>query len=218
MRQASVLIMDGDPGRRALHRERVSSSGHQVLAEAETQSQTLSLARALRPDLILLDVRAPTVAAWDVVRLLNAERNHALILVGDAAAAAAFWEATLPGVVGFFLDMPSPTDLQMALPLGLMRFRERIALEDELREMGERMEARKLVGRAKAILMERQNLSERDAFRRIQSQSLALNKPVQDIARAIITASEISGAAGTAPSRIPSGESAADDDTTGIDG
>jgi len=54
------------------------------------------------------------------------------------------------------------------------------------------MEARKLVGRAKAILMERFSLQERDAFRRIQAQSAALNKPVHEIARAIITAHDVS--------------------------
>ncbi len=71
------------------------------------------------------------------------------------------------------------------------RFHEMVALEAAVRSLNERLEARKLVGRAKAILMERHGLAEREAFRRIQAQSLALGKPVHEIARAIITASEI---------------------------
>jgi len=72
-------------------------------------------------------------------------------------------------------------------------YKEKISLEEEVRGLNEKMEARKLVGRAKAILMERQGLSEREAFRRIQTQSVMQNRPAQEIARAIITASDIAG-------------------------
>jgi response regulator NasT len=82
-------------------------------------------------------------------------------------------------------------ELQPAIEIALARYRELAALEGELDALQEQMEARKIVGRAKAILMDRNGLSEREAFRRLQAQSLALNKSLREIADAIILTDEM---------------------------
>lgn len=191
MRQASVLIVDDDSIIRMDLRTLLTQFGHNVVGEAESGGQALALARSLRPDIVLMDIVLPSLSGLDVTRTLTAERLSAVLLITGVADDDLLSLVDDCGAMGFLSKPLRPTDLRLAIPIALARFRERIALEDEVKSLGERMEARKLVGRAKAILMERHNLSEREAFRRIQTQSLTLNKPVHEIARAIITASEM---------------------------
>jgi two-component system, response regulator PdtaR len=192
VRQANVLIVDGDPVVRLDLREVVTGIGHVVVGEAGSGAQALALARNVRPNVVLLDIVLPSLSGLDVARTITAERLAAIIFVTGAADGESLSEMDACGAMAFLSKPIRETDLRGIIPIALARFRERVALEDEVKSLNERMEARKLVGRAKAILMERQGLTERDAFRRIQSQSIALNKPVHEIAKAIITASELS--------------------------
>jgi two-component system, response regulator PdtaR len=194
VRQANVLIVDGDPVARTDLRALLTQLGHSVVGEAESGGQALALTRALRPDLVLMDVLLPALSGLEVARALAAERLSAVLLFTGATGATdddTIEAADGTGAMGFLTQPLRPGDLRAAIPIAISRFRERLELEDELRDLNERMEARKLVGRAKAILMERHGLTERDAFRRIQTQSQTLSKPAHEIARAIITASEM---------------------------
>jgi AmiR/NasT family two-component response regulator len=196
------LIVGHDPIVRMDLRALVTSLGHRVVGEAETGSQALSLARGLRPDITVLDAVLPALSGLDVARVIGAERLSAILLFAGAAEAAAVLESDSVAVMAFLSRPFREADLRVAIPVAVARFQERITLEDEVKSLNERIEARKLVGRAKAILMEKHGLSEREAFRRIQAQSAALNKPVHEIARAIITASEISSETLAAPVRL----------------
>jgi two-component system, response regulator PdtaR len=192
VRQANILIVDDDAVVRLDLREVVTGMGHVVVGEAGSGSQALALVRNLRPNVVLLDIVLPTLSGLEVARAIVAERLAAVILVTGASDGETLTELDSSGAMAFLSKPLRETDLRGIIPIALARHRERLALEEEVKSLNERMEARKLVGRAKAILMERQNLSEREAFRRIQSQSISLNKPVHEIAKAIITASEFS--------------------------
>ncbi|MEI6431315.1 MAG: response regulator [bacterium] len=192
VRQSSVLIVDDDSIVRMDLRALVSALGHRVVGEAENGGQALSLARSLKPEIVLLDIMLPTLSGLAVARMVHNERLSAVVLITGAADTGLVSEMELTGAMGFLSKPLREMDLRVALTLATARFQERIALEEAVKNLTERMEARKLVGRAKAILMEQHQLSEREAFRRIQSQSLALQKPSHEIARAVITASEVS--------------------------
>jgi response regulator NasT len=202
LRQASVLIVDGDPIARMDLRSLVTRLGHRVVGEAETGGQALTLARGLRPDVILIDAAMPALSGLDLARAVSAERLAAVLLLASATERAAVLESDSVAVMACLSKPVRDADLCLALPVAAARFQERVALEEEVKSLNERIEARKLVGRAKAILMEKHGLPEREAFRRIQAQSAALNKPVHEIARAIITASEISSEALAPPVRL----------------
>jgi two-component system, response regulator PdtaR len=192
VRQANVLIVDDDAEVRQGLRQTVTGFGHVVVGEAGSGAQALALVRNLRPNVVLLGLALHALSGLEVARAIAAERLAAVILVTGAGDGDTLIEVDACGAMAFLSKPIRETDLRGIIPIALARFRERVALEEEVKSLNERMEARKLVGRAKAILMERQGLSERDAFRRIQSQSIALNKPVHEIAKAIITASELS--------------------------
>jgi two-component system, response regulator PdtaR len=190
--RASVLIADDEPGTRRDLRHLLTDAGHTIVAEAQDGEQALALARSLRPEAVILDAVLPRLSGVEVARTLMGERVAPVILLtGHAAHAGVVAEATEAGALALLAKPLRGEDLVGAVAIARARFHEMVALEAEVRSLNERLEARKLVGRAKAILMERHGLAEREAFRRIQTQSLALGKPVHEIARAIITASEI---------------------------
>ena len=192
MRQANILIVDDDPIVRLDLKTQVKAIGYTVAGEADSGSQALTLARNLRPDVVLLDIVLPHISGIEVARTLAQERIAPVVIFTGSPSSELAAQAYSAGVMGFLSKPLRGSDLGPMLSIAIARFAEMMALENEVRSLNARMEARRLVGRAKAILMEKQGLAERDAFRRIQAQSLALGKPVHEIAQAIITASELS--------------------------
>lgn len=191
MEPANLVIADDEPLVRLDLRQLLAGIGHTVVGEAENGEQALALARSLRPDAVILDIVMPHLGGVEVARALVAERLAAVLMLSGYPEPEMIRRANEAGALAFISKPFRREHLEPAIPIAIARFRELVALENEVRSLNERMEARKLVGRAKAILMERQGLPEREAFRRIQSHSQALGKPVHEIAQAIITASEI---------------------------
>jgi len=188
---ARVVFADDDPLTRLDLRHSLEGLGMRVLGEAEDGRQALALARSLRPDLLLLDIMMPQVDGLEAARVARDEHLAAVVLLTGYAEEDMVQKADEAGVLAYLRKPFRPEDLGPALALALGRHRERLALEAQIEDLQGKMEARKLVGRAKALLMERHNLSEREAFYRIQTQSQTLQKPAHEIARAIITASEM---------------------------
>jgi response regulator NasT len=189
-----VIVNDESPAWRQL-KGTLARIGHVVVGEASGGERALALARSLRPDAVILDVGPRSEVLLSLARTLARERLAAVVVLAggenDPPGAALAQRVSEAGVLALVRKPARSEDLEPALAIAVSRFREIAALETQVRTLTERMEARQLVGRAKALLMERQNLSEREAFTRIQSQSQALNKPAHEIARAIILASEM---------------------------
>lgn len=186
-----VILADDDPLTRLDLRRSLEILGVAVIGEAEDGKQALALARALHPDLIILDIMMPQMDGLEAARIARSEHLGAVMLLTAYAEDDMVARADAAGVLAYLRKPYRQEDLAPAITIALGRYRERQALESDVEDLKERMEARKLVGRAKALLMERHNLSEREAFYRIQAQSQSLQKPAHEIARAIITASEM---------------------------
>ena len=191
MEPVRVVIADDDPLTRLDLRHSLESLGLRVLGEAEDGRQALALTRSLRPDLLILDIMMPQMDGLEAARLVRSEQLAAVVLLTGYAEEDMIAKADAAGVLAYLRKPFRPEELGPALAIALGRHRERQALESDVESLKEKMEARKLVGRAKAILMERHGLTEREAFYRIQAQSQTLQKPAHEIAKAIITASEL---------------------------
>ncbi len=186
-----VILADDDPLTRLDLRHALETLGLRVLGEAEDGRQALSLARTLRPDLLILDIMMPQMDGLDAARIARAEGLGAVMLLTGYAEEDMIARADAAGVLAYLRKPFRTEELGPSIAIALGRYRERQALETDVEDLKEKMEARKIVGRAKAILMERHQLTEREAFYRIQAQSQTLQKPASEIARAIITASDL---------------------------
>ena len=193
MRPTSILIADDDPQERQEVVRLLAGLGHTIVGEAVSATQALALARHFRPDIMVINAALSAGSGLTIARTLAEEQIAPVLLVSGDNAEDFLDRLDTSGAMAYLSFPLREGDLQPTIALAIARWRRLVELESEVRDLNERMEARRLVGRAKAILMERHSLSERDAFRRIQGQSVALGRPVHEIARAIITASEVSG-------------------------
>ena len=191
MQPVKVVIADDEPLIRMDLRLALDEMGHRVVGEAEDGRQAVSLARTLHPDLLILDIRMPQMDGLEAARVVREEGLAPVLLLTAYAEDDMVARADAAGVLAYLRKPFRREDLAPSIVLALGRHRERQALEGEVEGLKERMEARRIVGRAKALLMERHNLTEREAFHRIQAQSQSLQKPAHEIAQAIITASEM---------------------------
>jgi response regulator NasT len=191
MQQGRVLIADDDAVIRMDLRAMLEDLGHEVVGEADNGETACYLARSLKPDLLILDIMMPKMNGLDAAAAVNKERIAPVLLLTAYSEAPMIERATEAGVLAYLVKPFRKQELQPAIEIAMARYREMSALENAVDSLQEQNETRRIVGKAKAILMERQGLADREAFRRLQAQSLSLNKPLRDIAEAIIMADEL---------------------------
>jgi two-component system, response regulator PdtaR len=186
-----VLIADDDPVIRMDLRAMLEEIGHEVIGEADNGETACYMARSLKPDLVILDIMMPKMNGLDAAAKLNGERTAAVLLLTAYSEAPMIEQATEAGVLAYLVKPFRRQELQPAIEIAIARYRELTALEGALESMQDQAETRKVVGKAKAILIDRHGVGDREAYRRLQAQSLALNRPLKDVAEAIILADEL---------------------------
>jgi response regulator NasT len=191
MLQARVLIADDDPVFRMDLRSMLESLGHTLAGEADNGEDVIRLARSLRPDLTILDIEMPRKSGLEAARVLAEERISPVLLLTAYSESRMIEEAIRSGVLAYLVKPFRGPELQPAIEVAIARYRELTALESERDALQEQIETRKVLSKARAILMARHEITDREAQRRIQAQSLALNKSLREIAEAIILSDEI---------------------------
>jgi len=191
MESLKVLIADDEPLTRLDLRVSLQELGVDVIGEAEDGRQAVELSRSLHPDLVIMDVMMPQMDGLEAARVLREQRLAPVMLLTGYADDEMVARADAAGVMAYVRKPFRKEELLPSIAIAMGRHRERRILEQEIDALKEKMEARKIVGRAKALLMERYNLTEREAFYRIQTKSQMLQKPAHEIAKAIIMASEL---------------------------
>lgn len=191
MQQVKVLIADDDAVIRMDLHTMLEELGHQVICEADNGETAYQMARNLKPGLVILDIMMPRMSGLEAAAAISRERLAPVLLLTAYSEASMIESATQFGVLAYLVKPFRKQELQPAIEIAVTRYRELCALEGELDSLREQMETRKIVGRAKAILMEREGIAEREAYRRLQAKSLSLNRPLREIAEAVILAEEI---------------------------
>ncbi len=188
MNALRVLIADDESLRVMSLREQLEKLGHRVVAEANDGRTAIALAQELRPDLAILDIKMPEVDGIDAAAQMMRDRPFPIILLTAFSEKDLAERAANAHVSAYLMKPVSESDLLPAIALAMSRFAEFQQLHREVDDLREALETRKLVERAKGILMRRLDLSEEEAFRRLQRRSQNENKKLGEIAQAIITA------------------------------
>ena len=186
-----VLIADDDPIIRLDLKQMLENLDYEVVAEAGDGQQAVQFARDTRPDICILDVKMPGLDGIDAVTVLTNEDIAPAILLTAYSDRELIDRATAAGVFAYLVKPFKPSDLPPAIEVARSRYEQNIALNKEVQSLQDRLEARKLVDRAKGILMEEHNITEAESYRRIQLQSMNLRKTMKEVAEAIILAKTI---------------------------
>jgi response regulator NasT len=189
--KARIIIADDDSIIRMDLKEQLTGLGYQVVAEEADAQSAIDRAKLLRPDLVILDVRMPDseegkAEGIRAARELTAEKVAPVLLLtafADPDLVAAAKEA---GVFSYLVKPFREAELLPAIEVALSRFQEFRLLEQENADLKEAIETRKVVERAKGVLMDAHGLKEAEAFQRIRKASMDSRKPMRQIAEAIL--------------------------------
>lgn len=187
-RPLRIVIADDEPIIRLDLRKTLEKLGYEVVGEAGDGGTALEAVRELRPDVAILDIRMPVMDGIEVARVLHDEHLAPVLILTGYPEADLVRRASDAGVYYYLVKPYRDTDLMPAVEITLSRWKEYLALEKEARSLEEKLETRKVVERAKGILMDKLGLSESEAFRRIQLQAMNTRKSMREIAEAIIVA------------------------------
>ena len=183
-----ILIADDEAVIRLGLRSMLEDQGYRVVGEAADGDRALALVRRLRPDLVLLDIKMPGIDGLEAARALLAEPPVPVIVLTAYADREFVDRAKEAGVLAYLVKPVRESDLRPAIEVALARFREIRALHEDIGSLEEALATRKLVERAKGVLMSRHGLDEAAAFAQIQRQARSTRKTMKDIAQEILAA------------------------------
>lgn len=188
MKRIRILIADDESLILMDLREMLTNLGYLVVGEANDGRSAVNMARELRPDLIIMDIKMPDMDGIEAAEVLTAEKIAPVLLLTAYSQQDLIERAKEAGVVGYLVKPFRESNLAPAIEITLSRFQEFQTVQKEVEDLQEALETRKIVDRAKGILMDSQGLTEQDAFRRIQKMSMNTRRPMKEIAEAIILA------------------------------
>jgi response regulator NasT len=188
-----VLIVEDDTMVGAALRGQLEGLGHTVVGQAADGDQALQLFRDQKPDVVLLDIRLDGSDGIQVATQLLAQRRCPMIVVSAYSDRELIQRASAAGVFGYLIKPVSSESLAAQIEVAVRRFNEQAKLIEENEALAQTLETRKLVERAKGILMLRKGISEPDAHRHLQQESQKRRTSMGELAKKIIESEELLG-------------------------
>ena len=186
MNAIKIVIADNESIIRMDLRELLEEAGHEIVGEAVDGRRAVDLTRKYRPDLVIMDIKMPEMDGIAAAKIIAQEKLAPVLLLTAFSQPEIVERAKDSGVLAYLVKPVRESNLFPAMEIALSRFQEMQALESELDNVKNSLEMRKTLDRAKDILMDAYNLSEAEAYRRIQQYSMIKRKTIKEIAESII--------------------------------
>ena len=181
-----VVIAEDEAIIRLDLKESLEEEGYEVVGEAGRGDQAIELVRELRPDLVILDIKMPVVDGLTAARTIAAERICAVLMLTAFSQREIIEEARDAGALAYLVKPFQKNDLIPAIEVAIGRFRELQNLDGEVDSLGEQLETRKVVDRAKGILMDECGFKEQEAFTYVQRMAMSERSKMREIAERIV--------------------------------
>jgi len=167
-------------------RETLVEEGYDVVGETGRGDEAVQLVRDLGPDLVILDIKMPGMDGLEAARLINEERLAAVLILTAFSQRELIVQARDAGALAYLVKPFQRSDLVPAIEVALGRFAEMRALQEQSDDLQDRLATRKLLDRAKGILMDECTLTEQAAFRYIQSTAMTERSTMKAVAQRVI--------------------------------
>lgn len=182
-----VVIAEDEAIIRLDLRETLEEEGYEVVGETGRGDQAVELVRELKPDLAILDIKMPHMDGLEAARLITTERICGVLMLTAFSQREVVEDARDAGALAYLVKPFQKSDLIPAIEVAIGRFRELQQLSTEVDTLGEQLESRKLIDRAKGVLIDQHGLSEHDAFTFIQRTAMSERSRMRDVADRILS-------------------------------
>jgi AmiR/NasT family two-component response regulator len=203
MAQTRLVIADDESIIRMNLKETLVGLGYLVVGEAGDGVSVINLARELKPDLVLMDIKMPKLDGIQAAKILTEEKIAPVLLLTAYSDRDLVDRAKEAGVVNYVVKPFREAELLPAIEIALARYQEFLEMDAEMADLKETLDTRKIVERAKGILMDTQGLKEAEAFRKIQQLSMNTRKSMKEIAQAISAGKRTLGSCRCPPNTDP---------------
>src|SRR5213596_3472870 len=185
-----ILVAEDETIIRLDLRELLERAGFEVCAEARDGIEAVELARMHEPDLAVLDVKMPRLDGIEAARRILDERPIPIVMLTAYGQDELVGRAVEAGVFGYLVKPFREVDLLPAIQAARARHEELTALREQAESLSEALAARKVIERAKGLLMSKENLSEDEAFARLRKASQVSGRPLKVVAEAVVATFE----------------------------
>jgi len=182
-----VVIAEDEAIIRLDLKETLEEEGYEVVGETGRGDKAVELVRDLRPDLVILDIKMPGMDGLSAARIITAERLSAVLILTAFSQREVVEEARDAGALAYLVKPFQKTDLIPAMEVALGRHRELAALNGEVVALGEQLQVRKVVDRAKGVLIDEHGMSEADAFAFLQRQAMNGRTTMRVVAESVLS-------------------------------
>lgn len=188
MGEQRVIVIDSDATWRKNIKGMLAKMGYYVIGEAEDGITGLKLVRARQPDLVIIEAFLPGMDGHEVAKIIHEDKLAPVVMIASSTHQNVIEKAKNAKVFAFLMKPELEYNLIPAVELALTNYQEIIKLENQVKELKDTLETRKIIERAKGILMETMGIAETEAFKRIQRQSMNKRISMRAVAEAIILA------------------------------
>jgi AmiR/NasT family two-component response regulator len=188
-----VLIVEDESLVGMMLKHQLEQMGHTVAAHASDAAEAMVLYRQQQPDLVLMDIRLADSDGLELAKAMLKERPVAIVVVSAYSDRELIERARDVGVYGYLIKPVNERALEAQIEVAAQRFREQRALSAEVAKLQKDLETRKLLERAKGILIKRAGLSEEEAHRRLLQESQKRRIPLQQLCKTVIDTDQVMG-------------------------
>ena len=188
-----VLLVDENRGRSALLEQALSDAGYQVIAKIVTSDNLAHQVRLHQPDVIIVDLESPDRDTLEHMHSISRDQPRPIVMFAEDQDSESIHKAIKAGVSAYIVDGLSSKRVKPVMEVAIARFREYQALRDELAQTKISLEERKLVDRAKALLIKQQKMSEEEAHQALRKLAMDQGKKLGEVARSVIAILDILG-------------------------
>mgnify|MGYP006342837687 FL=1 len=179
-----VLVAEDEAIIRLDLAEMLTEAGYEVVGQASDGEQAVALAASLKPDIVIMDVKMPVMDGISAAEQIGKERLCPVVMLTAFSQTELVERARDAGVMAYIVKPFTASDVTPALDIALSRWAELKTLEAEVADLGDRLETRKAVDRAKGVLMTKLKITEADAFRWIQKTAMDRRMSMREVADA----------------------------------
>ncbi|MET0106738.1 MAG: ANTAR domain-containing protein [Sedimenticola sp.] len=188
-----VLLVDENRGRSAMLERALLDHGLEVIAILTSGEQLSNEVANLQPDVIIIDLESPSRDTLEQMRCISRDNPRPVVMFAEDNDSGNIKQAIEAGVSAYVVDGLNDKRIKPIMDVAIARFREYQALKDELTQVKNTLEERKVIDRAKGIIMKKKGCDEEEAYQLLRKSAMSSNQRVVDVARQLISSIELLG-------------------------